>query len=103
MKKQLTAEEKQNIYNHIREFLSEELGVPLDQINPGTRIIDDLGGDSIIYLELVEEFKKKYQVAIEVRVIGKYFQKHPIHTVGETAQAVYDIVERGVDLLEGEE
>jgi len=102
MNRQLTAEEKMKVYDHIREFLSEELGVPIDQIKPETRIIDDLGGDSIIYLELIEEFKKKYQVTIEVRVIGKYFQKHPIHTVGETAQAVYDIVERGESLLESE-
>ena len=38
---------------------------------------------------------------VEVRVIGQYFQKHPIYTVGETAQAVYDIVERGDSLLKG--
>ncbi len=103
MNRQLSAEEKKTVYDHIREFLSEELGVPIDKIKPETRIIDDLGGDSIIYLELIEEFKKKYRVTIEVRVIGKYFQKHPIQTVGETAQAVYDIVERGESLLEGEE
>jgi acyl carrier protein len=103
MNRQLTAEEKKKVYDHIREFLSEELGVPIDQIKPDTRIIDDLGGDSIIYLELIEEFKKKYRVTIEVRVIGKYFQKHPIYTVGQTAQAVYDIVERGESLLESEE
>jgi acyl carrier protein len=103
MNRQLSAEDKKNIYDHIREFLSEELGVPIEEIKPETRIIDDLGGDSIIYLELIEEFKKKYRVTIEVRVIGKYFQKHPIYTVDETARAVYDIIERGENLLESED
>ena len=101
MSRVLSEEEKKSIYEHIREFLAEELSVPLEKIGADTKIIDDLGGDSMIYLELVEEFKKKYSVNVEVRVIGQYFQKHPIYTVGETAQAVYDIVERGDSLLKG--
>lgn len=95
----LTEEEKTTIYNDIREFLSEELDVAVEEIGPDTKILDDLGGDSMIYLELVEEFKKKFNISIEVRVLGQYFQKNPIYTVGETAQAVYDLVERGEDLL----
>ena len=102
MGRKLTAEEKAGIVTHIREFLSEELGVELEKITPETKIIDDLGGDSMIYLELVEEFKKKYLVSVEVRVVGQYLQKHPIKTVGETAQAVIDIVEKGDALLDGE-
>ena len=102
MIRQLSESEKKEIYEHIREFLSEELDVPIEKIGRDTKIIDDLNGDSMIYLELVEEFKKKYQVSVEVRVVGQYLQKHPIRTVGETAQAVYDIVERGGDLLAGE-
>ncbi len=101
MNRVLSEDEKKQIYEHIRQFLSDELGIPLDKIEPQTRIIDDLGGDSIIYLELIEEFKKKFSVTIEIRVIGKYFQKHPIRTVSETAQAVYDIVEKGEGIIEG--
>jgi len=99
MNRQLTEEEKAQIYEDIREFLSEELDVPLDQITAESKIIDDLNGDSMIYLELVDIFKKRFEANVEVRVIGQYFQQHPIYTVGETANAVYDIVERGDDLL----
>ncbi|MBN2206103.1 MAG: acyl carrier protein [Candidatus Aminicenantes bacterium] len=100
MPRTLSDEEKTQVYEHIRQFLSDELGVPLDTIGPETKIIDDLGGDSIIYLELIEEFKKKYDVSVEIRAIGRYFQKHPIRTVGETARAVYDIVEKGDGIVE---
>src|SRR5262252_7002152 len=58
--RQLTPDERKDIYEHIRAFLSNELDVPLEDIGPDTKIIDDLHGDSMIYLELVEEFKKKY-------------------------------------------
>jgi len=95
----LTATEKEQIYEHIRQFLCEELDVPLEDIRPDTKIIDDLRGDSMIYLELVEEFKKKYDLHVEIRVIGQYFQRHPVYTVGEVARAVGEIIERGDALL----
>lgn len=99
MGKTLTEQDKKDIYEHIREFLSDELDVPQDNIGPDSKIIDDLGGDSMIYLELIEDFKKQYNVTVEIRVIGQYFQRHPVYTVKEVAQAVYDIVQRGDTLL----
>ena len=99
MPRVLTQEEKKEVYEHIRAFLADELDVPLDDIGPDTKIIDDLHGDSMIYLELVEDFKKKYDVKVEIALIGRYLQKHPVYTVGQTAQVVYDIVERGDALL----
>jgi len=103
MPRLLTPEEKKEVYEHIRTFLSDELDVPLEDIGPDTKIIDDLHGDSMIYLELIEDFKKQYDVKVEVAVIGRYLQKHPVYTVGETAQIVYVIVERGESLLVGDE
>jgi len=97
--RQLTPDERKDIYEHIRAFLSNELDVPLEDIGPDTKIIDDLHGDSMIYLDLVEEFKRKYDVKVEVAVIGRYLQKHPIYTVQQTADVVYAIVERADALL----
>ncbi len=95
----LTAEEKVDILKEIREFLAEELDVPLEKVTSESKIIDDLGGDSMIFLELVEKFKKRFQIQVEVRIVGRYFQQHPVYTVGEVAQSVYDIVEKGDDLV----
>ena len=99
MPRQLAENEKKEIYEHIRQFLSDELDVPVDDIGQDTKIIDDLKGDSMIYLELVETFKKKYDVKVEIALIGRYLQKHPVYTVGQTAKVVYDILERGDSLL----
>ena len=99
MPRVLRPEEKKEIYEHIRQFLSEELDAALEDIGPDTKIIDDLKGDSMIYLELVEDFKKKYDVKVEIALIGRYLQRHPVFTVGQTAQVVYDMVERGDSLV----
>lgn len=99
MNRKLTDDEKKAIYDEIVRFLAEELEVPREKIAPEARVIDDLGGDSLMYLELVDEFKKKYDVMIEMRVIGQYFQSHPVHTVAQVTQAVIDIVEGGDALV----
>ncbi len=97
--RQLTAEEKTEIYDDIRSFLSDELDVPMEDIKAESKILDDLHGDSMIYLELVQEFKRKFDLNVEVRVIGLYFQRHPVYTVGEVAKAVCDIIEHGDELI----
>jgi len=103
MKRILTDEEKGTIYEEVREILADELGRPLDKIRPEARIIEDLGGDSLIYLELIEEFKKKYQFEIEVRIIGRYLLAHPVNTVEELTRAIYDLMEKGEDFIRGDE
>lgn len=100
MKRQLTEKEKMAISEEIREFLAEEFEIDAGEITDETNIVDDLGGDSILFMEMIEEFKEKYGIDLEVRTIGMYMLKNPIYTVGETLNAVYEIIEKGEDLIE---
>lgn len=99
-KRTLTDEEKDGLYNDIREFLADEFEVEVDEITKNTNIIEDLGGDSILFLEMIEELKEKYGVDLEVRIIGQYMLKNPIYTVGETLNTIFEIVEKGEGILE---
>ena len=99
-KRTLTDEEKDGLYNEIREFLADEFEVGVDEITKDTNIIEDLGGDSILFLEMIEELKEKYGVDLEVRTIGQYMLKNPIYTVGETLNTIFEIIEKGEDILE---
>ena len=101
MKRKLTDAEKKQIYEEVREFLAEEFEMDKEEITEDTRVIDDLGGDSILFLEMIEELKEKYDIDLEVRTIGQYMLKNPIYTVGETMNVVFDIIEKGDELLEG--
>ena len=99
MKRQLTEQEKKNISEEIKQFLADEFEMDPGEIDLNTNIVDDLGGDSILFMEMIEEFKEKYKIDIEVRTIGRYMLKNPVYTVGETIKAVYEIIERGEDLI----
>ena len=71
------AEVKDIVYN----FFSEECEVDINQIHEDTNIITDLEGDSLMFLELIEIFKKKYNLSIELKTIAKYVIKHPVETI----------------------
>lgn len=109
MKLKLTDEDKEKIFEEVRQFLADEFEKDVSEITRDTNIINDLGGDSILFLEMMEEFKGKYKIDLEVRTIGQYMLKHPIYTVGETLNAMFEIIEKGDELLneidveEGEE
>lgn len=100
MKRKLTDEEKKDLFEEVRQFLADEFEIDVSEITEDTHIIDDLGGDSILFLEMIEEFKGKYEIDLEVRIIGQYMLKNPVYTVGETLNAVFDIIEKGEDLIE---
>jgi acyl carrier protein len=100
MKRKLTDEEKKIISEELRQFLADEFEIDPIEITDDTSIVDDLGGDSILFMEMIEEFKEKYEIDLEVRTIGLYMLKNPVYTVAETLNAVYEIVEKGEDLIE---
>jgi len=64
-------------------FFAEECEKDENEINEETNVIRDLEGDSLMFLELLELFKKKYNLDIELKTIGKYVVKHPVETISQ--------------------
>ena len=94
----------ESIKNEVKEivysFFAEECEVDIAQINDNTSIINDLDGDSLMFLELIEIFKKKYTLDIELKVIGKYAVKHPVTTIGQLVDMQLLIIEHENRLLD---
>jgi len=53
-----------------------------------------------MFLELLEIFKKKYQLDIELKTIGKYVMKHPAETLGDIINMTLLIIEHENKILE---
>jgi acyl carrier protein len=79
----ITENTREEVKNIVYNFFSEECEVDINQINETTNIISDLEGDSLMFLELIEIFKKKYDLNIELKTIAKYIVKHPVETIGQ--------------------
>jgi acyl carrier protein len=87
----------ENTRNEVREtvynFFIQECEVEASKITEYTNVIRDIDGDSLMYLELIEIFKKKYQLNIDLKHIGKYVVKHPVETIGQLIDMTMLIIE----------
>lgn len=88
---QLTQEIKNELKEMIYDFFSEECDVEKEELSDETKIIEDLDGDSLLFVELVELVKKKYGLDIQLQVIGKYLLKNPVVTIGQVIGTSCDI------------
>jgi acyl carrier protein len=79
----ITESTRGEVQDIVYNFFAEECEVNVSQINNNTNIISDLEGDSLMFLELIEIFKKKYNLNLELKTIAKYIVKHPIETIGQ--------------------
>ena len=80
---QITDKIREEVREVILDFFAEECEMEINEISENSNIIGDLDGDSLMFLELIEIFKKKYNLNIELKTIGKYAVKNPVKTIGE--------------------
>jgi acyl carrier protein len=84
----------------VYQFFAEQCEVDVHTINDQTSIISDLEGDSLMFLELIEIFKKKYNLDIELKTVGKYVLKHPVETIGQLIETQLLMICHGNKILE---
>lgn len=97
---QITDKTREEVKEVVMDFFAEECEMEIDEISEDSNIISDLDGDSLMFLELIEIFKKKYNLNIELKTIGKYAVKNPVKTVGELIDMQLLIIEHENGILE---
>jgi len=95
----ITEEIKQEVQKIVYDFFAEECEVDRSELNENTNIVRDIDGDSLMFLELIEIFKGKYNLDIELKTIGKYSVKHTVETIGELIRMQLLIIEKGNAIL----
>ncbi len=97
---QVTEKIKTEVKEIVYDFFADECEVNKSEISDQTNIINDLDGDSLMFLELIEIFKKKYALEIELKTIGKYAIKNPVETIGQLIDMQILIIEHENRILE---
>ncbi len=96
----ITDKIREEVKEIVLDFFAEECEMEVDEISDDSNIISDLDGDSLMFLELIEIFKKKYNLNIELKTIGKYAVKNPIKTIGELIEMQLLIIEHENNILD---
>lgn len=97
---QITPNTREEVRQTVYSFFIEECEVEASRIHEDTNIIRDIDGDSLMYLELIEIFKKKYKLNIDLKTIGKYVVKHPVETIGQLIDMTLLIIEHENSIVE---
>ncbi|RLD41667.1 MAG: acyl carrier protein [Bacteroidetes bacterium] len=90
---------KEEVREVVLDFFAEECEIDTEEITDESNIISDLGGDSLMFLALIEIFTKKYGQEIDLKTIGKYSIKHPVETIGELIDMQLRIIEHGNNII----
>jgi acyl carrier protein len=91
----ITKDIRKEVRGVVFDFFAEECEIELSELNDNTNIFTDIDGDSLMFLELIEIFKEKYGLDIELKTIGKYSVKNPVKTIGELIEMQLLIIEHG--------
>jgi len=91
---------KEEVREIVFDFFADECEVEVSEISDDSNIIADLGGDSLMFLALIEIFTKKYGQEVDLKTIGKYSIKHPVETIGELIEMQLKIIEHGNKIVE---
>lgn len=97
---QITENTRNEVRDTVYDFFIGECEVDAALVTENTNIIRDIDGDSLMYLELIEIFKKKYTLNIDLKTIGKYVVKHPVETVGQLIDMTMLIIEHENKIIE---
>lgn len=97
--KAITDEIKLELKDMIYDFFADECEVDLSELKPETNVMEDLDGDSLMVIELIENVKKKYNLELRLQTVGKYMLKNSVETLEEIVNLFYLIYQYGDDII----
>lgn len=90
---------REEIAEMVYDFFSQECGVERSKLSPATHIVEDLQGDSLMLLSLLEMVRKKYGLRVELKTLGKHLMRKPANTIGQVIDLTLAVAEHGDNIL----
>jgi len=97
--KQITPEIETEIRDMVFDYFSEECDIDKQELGDDTDIIEELEGDSLMLLSLLELVRKKYDLTIELRTLGRHLMEKPADTLGQVILLTKAIIQHGNNIV----
>jgi acyl carrier protein len=89
----------QQIRDLVYDFFAAECDVDRASLTDATHIIEELEGDSLMFLSLLEKVRKRYGIGIELKTLARHLMKKPANTIGQVVDLSLAIVRHGDDIV----
>jgi acyl carrier protein len=76
------------VYEKVRELLSSQFDVQIDKISRETNIVDDLGADSLDFVEMIMMLEEEFGIVVTDESM------YAFKTVGEVASFIEDMLDK---------
>lgn len=90
----LTSEDRENLDLVLRTMMADILAAEIEDITDDVHLADELGMDSLAFLELFDEAKETFGIEMDVNVAAKYAQDHPVERYGEFKEQMFFFLEK---------
>ncbi|MBO5319436.1 MAG: acyl carrier protein [Ruminococcus sp.] len=97
--REITEEIRQEIQDMIFDYYADECEIDRDEITMESNPQEDLGSDSLMFVELIEMTAEKYDIDVKLQSIGKYMLKTPMDTMKDVVEMICKIYQYGNDIV----
>jgi acyl carrier protein len=97
---EVSPETAREIREMVFEFFAQECDVDRSTLSDSTNIIEELEGDSLMFLMLLEKVRKRYGIGVALEALAKQLMKRPASTIGQVVQLSVSVVQHGGDLAQ---
>ena len=99
MTMEISAATENEIRDMVYNFFAEECDIDRSQLSDETDIVEELRGDSLMLLSLLEMVRKRYNLKVELKTLGKHLMKRPANTLGQTVDLTLAVVKHGDNII----
>lgn len=97
--RELTKSTREELKQMIFEYYADECDADISKITMDTNPQDELGGDSLMFVELVELAKDKYNLDIKLQSIGKYLLKAKLDSMKDLVDIFCNVYQYENDIV----
>ncbi|MBR3970637.1 MAG: acyl carrier protein [Ruminococcus sp.] len=97
--REMTDAIRQEIQDMIFDYYADECEIDKDEITMESNPQEDLGSDSLMFVELIEMTAEKYDLDVKLQSIGKYMLKSPMNTMKDVVDMICKVYQYGNDIV----
>ena len=97
--REIDQQTEREIRELVYDYFASECDIDRSRLTDETDIIEELEGDSLMLLSLLESVRRKYGLSVELKTLGRHLMNKPANTIGQIVELTLAIVKHGDDIV----